>query len=194
MLGRGEKKVTIYDLILIPSRLINRCFICPILKKSMYICGKHVKIGRKFRAYGINNIRLGNDVGLGENNTFMTTRARIVIGDHVMTGPNVSIITGGHRTDLIGRYMTMIKDNEKLPEDDQDIVLQGDNWIGANVTILKGVTIGEGSIVAAGAVVTKDIPAYTVWGGVPACYIKDRFKPDDLEKHISLKSMNHTST
>lgn len=129
------------------------------------MCGKQVKIGRKFRAYGINNIQLGNDVGLGENNTFMTTRAIIVIGNHVMTGPNVSMIIGGHRTALIGRYMTTIKDNEKLPEDDQAKILQGDNWIGANVTILKGVTIGEGSIVAAGAVVTKDIPAYTIWGG-----------------------------
>ena len=60
-------------------------------------------------------------MSLGENNVFMTTRAKITIGDHVMMGPNVTMITGGHRTDVIGRYMTTVKDSEKLPPDDQDI-------------------------------------------------------------------------
>ncbi len=178
--------MTLYDLFSLPSRLCNKVFRCPVIKCSMAHCGKHVKIGRKFRAYGIQNISLGNDIGLGENNMMMTTRAKIMIGDHVMTGPNVSMITGGHRTDLVGRYMTSVGDDEKLPEDDQDIVLMGDNWIGANVTVLRGVTIGKGAIIAAGAVVTKNVPPYTVWGGVPARLLKERFPSDTLEEHIRL--------
>lgn len=63
------------------------------------------------------------------------------------------------------------------------MVFEGDNWIGANATILKGVTIGEGAVVAAGAVVTKDVAPYTIVGGVPAKYIGDRFTPEELARH-----------
>ncbi len=76
--------------------------------------------------------------------------------------------------------MKSIGDDEKLPENDQDIILEGDNWIGANAIILKGVTIGYGSIVAAGAVVTKSVPPYSIVGGVPAKVIKPRF-PEQLD-------------
>ena len=100
-----------------------------------------------------------------------------------MSGPHLTIITGDHRTDLIGRYMMTVKDSEKLPENDLDVIIEGDNWIGANVTILKGVKIGEGAIIAAGSVVTKDIPAYEIWGGVPARFLKKRFDEENLEEH-----------
>ena len=186
--------MTLYDFWLLPSRVVNKVLISPILRKSVRKCGKKVVVGRNFRAYGIKNITLGSDVSLGENNLFMTTRANIIIGNHVMTGPNVTMITGGHRTDLIGRYMTTVGDSEKRPEDDRDIVLQGDNWIGANAIILRGVTIGEGAIIAAGSVVTKDVPPYSVFGGVPAHCIKDRFQTTDLENHIkTLKGENQVS-
>ena len=56
-------------------------------------------------------------------------------------------------------------------------------WIGANVTILKGVRIGTGSVVAAGAVVTIDVPAFSIVGGVPAKVIKKRFTDEEIEQH-----------
>ena len=68
-----------------------------------------------------------------------------------------------------------VSDNEKLPNNDLPVVIEDDVWCGANVTILKGVTIGHGSIVAAGAVVTKSFPPYSIIGGVPAKLIKMRF-------------------
>ncbi len=178
--------MTMYDFFLLPYRLMNRYVVLPIITCSMAQCGKQVSIGRKFRAYGISNISLGSDVGLGESNTMMTARAKIRIGDHVMTGPNVTMITGGHRTDMVGRYMSTVTNAEKHPEDDCDIVLEGDNWIGANVTILRGVTIGRGAVIAAGAVVTKNVPPYEIWGGLPAHYIKARFDEDTLKEHIAL--------
>ena len=61
--------------------------------------------------------------------------------------------------------MTTVANAEKRPEDDRDIIFEGDNWIGANATILRGVTVGRSAIVAAGAVVTKDVTPYSVCGG-----------------------------
>ena len=104
----------------------------------------------------------------------------------VVTDTAVTVITGGHRTDIVGRYMITVKDNEKRPEDDRDIIFEGDNWIGANSTILRGVTVGEGSIIAAGAVVTKDVPPYSIVGGVPAKVIKMRFTEEQIVEHKKL--------
>lgn len=156
----------------------NKVVVNRIKKKMCRKCGKNVFFGRKVRVHGWENVSISNHVSLGENTLIISTRAKVYIGDHVMFAPNVSIITGGHRIDVPGRYMDTITDVEKRPEDDKDIVFEGDNWIGAGATILKGVTIGRGSVVAAGAVVTKDVDAYTCVGGVPATKIKKRFEDD----------------
>lgn len=106
----------------------------------------------------------------------MSTRAKLRIGNDVMFGPGVTIVTGDHRIDLPNRTMISVRDNEKLPENDQDVIIENDVWIGANVTILKGVTIHTGSVVSAGAVVTKDVEAFSIVGGIPAKLIKKRFE------------------
>jgi len=157
------------------SRGFYKYVIMPFKRVMLKKCGKSVLIGRG-SDLTYHNISLGNNVSIGKNAMFMCTRAEIIIGDHVMFGPHVSMITGGHRTDVVGRYMDSIGDDEKLPENDKDIILEGDNWIGANAIILKGVIIGRGAVVAAGAVVTKDVPSYSIVGGVPAKVIKMRFQ------------------
>ena len=154
-------------------------------------CGKNVRIGRRTRASGWKNIYAGNNVHIGVDSVFLTTRAKIIIGDHVVFGPRVTCISGDHRTDIIGRYIDTVTDKEKLPENDADIVFEGDNWIGANLTILKGVTIGEGSVVAACSLVVKDVAPYTIVGGVPAKKIKDRFSPEELKQHKCMVNLKN---
>lgn len=136
------------------------------------------------------HVSLGNDVHIGENNHFLCSRSYIKIGDHVMFGPNVTFITGNHRYDIVGKYMTQVTEAEKKDEDDGPIILEGDNWIGANSTVLKGVTIGEGAIVAAGALVNKNVPPFSIVGGVPARIIGYRFSPEDIKKHKAILRSN----
>lgn len=167
-------------------RLLHRMFIEPMIRRSFAKCGTHVRVAMNCQFYGIDNISLGNNVSLGVGTMVMTTRAKVKMGNCIMFGPNVTIITGDHRTDILGKYMCQITDNEKRPENDRDVVIEDDVWIGANVTILKGVTIGRGSIVAAGALVTMDVEPYSVAGGVPARCIKMRFTSDEIEQHEKL--------
>lgn len=165
---------------------IHRCFykfvIMPIKKNSLAECGEKVFIGEN-SSITYKNVHIGNDVSIGFKACFLSTKAQIFIGDHVMLGPNVLIITGNHRIDIIGRYMKDIKESEKFPEDDQDVIIEDDVWIGANAIILKGVIVGEGSVIAAGSVVTKNIEPYSIYAGVPAKKIKNRFSKEQQEKH-----------
>ena len=61
--------------------------------------------------------------------------------------------------------------------------IEDDVWVGYGATIMHGVRIGEGAVVAAGALVTKDVEPYTIVGGVPAKPIRKRFEPEDIERH-----------
>lgn len=100
-----------------------------------------------------------------------------------MFGPDVTIITGDHRKDVIGKHIIELKDADKTEEDDQDVVIGKGAWIGAGTIILKGVHIGEDAIIATGSVVTKDVAPYTVVGGVSVHFIKERFSEEQLTKH-----------
>ena len=153
-----------------------------LLKKMLESCGENVSIPHSVKIYG-SRLQVGNHVSFGEDNLFMCTNAPVIIGDHVMFGPRVTMISGDHRVDMMGKYMTEVTERDKLPENDQPITLQGDNWIGANATILKGVTVGEGAVIAAGALVCSDVPEYSIVGGVPAKVIRQRFDLDTLEHH-----------
>lgn len=88
----------------------------------------------------------------------------VIIGDRVQMGTNVQILTAGHETSVLSRI--------KFVEFGHPIRIEDDCWIGAGVIILPNVTIGRGSTVGAGSVVTKSIPPYSVALGTPAKVIK----------------------
>ena len=112
------------------------------------------------------NIEIGDNSGIG-NNAKITSS--VTIGSNVMMGPNVSIYTSNHKFDRTDIPMIKQGHSETKP-----VIIENDVWIGANVIILPGVTIHEGSIIAAGAVVTKDVECYTIVAGNPAKVIKKR--------------------
>ena len=104
-------------------------------------------------------MRFGEHVFINHSFTAMSIGG-IWLGDRVQIGPHVTIVTDNH--DFQNRSVLICK----------PVHIESGAWIGANVTILPGVTIGENAIVAAGAVVTKDVPANSIVGGNPAKVIR----------------------
>jgi acetyltransferase-like isoleucine patch superfamily enzyme len=132
-------------------------------------------------SYTYRTITIGSNVIIGPGACFWASDSFIKIGNKVMFGPNVTIMGGDHNTNVVGEYMFDV--HLKEPSDDLPVIIEDDVWIGTGVTLLKGVCIGEGSIIAAGAVVTKDVPPYTIVGGVPARTIKERWNQDHVSQH-----------
>lgn len=134
--------------------------------------------------YSFANIQVGDDVNLGYRPILMASNSKIRIGNKVMFGPEVTIIGGNHNTRIIGKFMFDIK--LKTPSDDLGVVLEDDIWIGARAIILDGVNVGRGSIIAAGSVVTKNVPPYSVVAGAPAKVIKFRWDIPTILQHERL--------
>jgi acetyltransferase-like isoleucine patch superfamily enzyme len=97
-------------------------------------------------------------------------RGNVVIGDRASLAPRVTIVTSSHPNN------SRIRPYVSTPQG--KVVIGQDAWIGANVTILPGVTIGNGAIVGAGSVVTKDVPPYKIAFGMPARIVADVNVPD----------------
>ncbi|MBR4389298.1 MAG: hypothetical protein IKT00_09000 [Prevotella sp.] len=112
----------------------------------------------------------------------LNLNAKFVMGKGSGAAEGFKVGTGNH-AQLIGRFYRTITEKEKPDGYDMDVVVKEDVWIGMNVVLLMGVTVGRGAIVSAGAVVTKDIPPYCVAGGVPAKPIKFKWTIDQILEH-----------
>lgn len=129
-------------------------------------CGVNVNIERK--SVFDENVSIGNNSGIGVNCQLL---GPINIGNNVMMGPEVIIYTRNHRFDQIDIPM-----NLQGFQDYKPVSIGNDVWIGARVIILPGVNVGDGAILAAGAIVTKNVEPYTIVGGNPAKIIGHRGK------------------
>lgn len=176
-------KKAIYNLFDRIRRGVNKVFLEPGMKKGFRACGDKVKIGAGCELKPLQNISVGSNVEIGPRALFWTTRAEIKIGNHVIFGPGVTIITGDHPTDIVGKYIMDIQDSEKPSGYDSDVVIEDDVWVGCNVTILKGVHIAEGCVIAAGAVLTRSTEPYGIYAGVPARKVSIRFSEEEIKIH-----------
>lgn len=149
------------------------------INKSIFTIGllyrlSQIKKGENTRIYHDVFVKYPDHIEIGKN-TFINhgsiiwaaPKSKIIIGDDVIFGPKVSLIASNHGTSR----ENLIRLNEWI---DEDIIIENDVWIGINAVILAGVKIGKGAVIAANSVVTKNVPEYTIVGGIPAKIIKER--------------------
>ena len=133
-----------------------------------------MKHGSVFSLTGRNSITAGFEFRIYENakltlsDCYLNTKVYIVCSSSITIGAGSVIGVGVSFRDTDGHHLLPANGEITKPVTIKDHV-----WIGANATILKGVTIGEGAVIAAGSVVTKDVPPYSLYGGVPAKLLKE---------------------
>lgn len=127
------------------------------------------------RIHSTASLRCGYNIHLGKNShinqyccIWASENSKIIIGDDVLMGPGVKIFSSNHTTKTTAVPMNV------QPFVEKDIVIGNDVWLGSNSVVVSGVKIGDGSVIAAGSVVTKDLPEYVIAGGIPAKPIKNR--------------------
>lgn len=146
-----------------------------------------------FKSYGSNillskngtivrpqEISLGSDIFISER--FHISARNLSIGSNVMIGPNLVIECDNHLFDQPG--VTMF--STRAEREGGSVIIEDDVWIGANVTILPGSVISEGSIIGAASLVNKALPPYCICFGIPCKPYKPRFSSDELRNHLSL--------
>ncbi|MDD3591325.1 MAG: CatB-related O-acetyltransferase [Sulfurovum sp.] len=144
-------------------RKIRNWYVCDILKIMQKDDGnffeENVYIGNA------KNISIGKHCHINEN-VFIQGAT---IGNFVMIAPNVAILNGTHKFDRVDVPMIMQGEEKEL-----NPIIEDDVWIGRNAAVMPNIRIGRGSIIGAGAVVTKDVEPFSIMGGVPAKLIKKR--------------------
>lgn len=184
------KSKTIYFLGYISNKIQILSNAYHTMRLNKVLGGGKRTIGQPNIVKGLNNIIMEEPVNIGPGATIYTTGAKLIIKKHVISGPNLTIITGDHKY-IVGRWLDSVTGEEKEDFYDQDVTIEEDVWIGANVTILKGVTIGRSSIIAAGSLIIKDVPPYSIVGGVPAKVIKMKWNQDDINKQEEFIRSNY---
>lgn len=156
-------------------------------------------------ALGSGELRIGNNSGIGAFSRIIVSTSFNNIGSHIHIGDNVGIgeyayLGGGGGLSIgndciVGQYFSCHPENHHYDSTELPIRLQGVSrkgikigancWIGSKVTVLDGVTIGDNCVIAAGAVITKSMPANSVIGGVPAKVLKERVSEEVLAAHYN---------
>lgn len=149
---------------------------------------KNVIVGNYNTFYNditISNSQINDFVYVGNNTAINNS----TIGKFCSIGPEVKIGLGKHPSHYISSFPAFFSTHKQCQitfadknyfKETGKIVIGNDVWIGSNATIMYDITIGDGAIIAAGSIVTKDIEPYSIVGGVPAHQIKKRFSPDEI--------------
>lgn len=157
--------------LLVKSILINlqdefTSFRVKFYKRNGYDIHKSVYIASNVNIKG--KVSIGEGSSLANNCVLSGGKVGIEIGKNVMIAPNVVIIAFSHGIEKNGIPMSLQENCESK------VIIENDVWIAANCTIGRGVVIGEGSIIAANSFVNKSVIPYSIVGGVPAKFIKNR--------------------
>ncbi len=197
--GIFKNPISIWLIKLIKSKL------CEFKNRKNYLKFGYLSysINSKFGKYNtiqdnitLNNVRLGDFTYIGSNTKIQNSN----IGKYCSIGPNVKIGLGRHpASTFVSTHPIFYSKNKQSQriftdrnyfEEYLPVEIGNDVWIAANAIVLDGIKINDGVIIAAGSVVTKDIPAYAIVGGIPAKIIRYRFDKESINKLLKLKWWN----
>lgn len=159
---RGKALKVIFHYSLSAYRKIIWFLRAAFLRCGLKSCGKNLKVFGRVKLDMMRFITLGDNVTINENVVITAKRHEVTIGNNV-------ILSAGCVVTSIGFDFNQSGPNR---HDGADITIEDNVWIGANAVILPGVQIGQGAVIGAGAVVTKDVQPKTIVGGVPAKTIR----------------------
>ena len=144
--------------------------------------GPRVRIAPNISIRNGERITVGADAHLGERCSLWAGDrvGRITVGEHALVGPDVYVTASNYCTDRPGPMVDH-------PKQEQDVHIGAFTWLGRGVIVLPGVTIGDGTIVAAGSVVNRDLPPDVIAGGMPARILRSRF-PHEVGGSETLQS------
>lgn len=161
------------------TELFRRLYYLKYYRKFKGIA-KNIILSRNGHILNPDEITFGENVFIGRS--FYISATNLKFGSDIMIGPNLLIECSNHTFDTVGKSMFSYS-NQKSSK---GITIEDDVWIGGNVTILDGVTIGEGCVVGACSNVIKSLPPYTICVGNPCRPVRRRFDDDNLQKHLAL--------
>jgi len=158
-----------------PPKAILRRLILPLIQRWLKIAvmGRGVHWARKARVRGA---RFGHYASFGHSAEF---NGPVVVGDLTMLSSGVQVIGNDHGMRTPTRPMRLDFADKPRPV----TVIEAECWVGSRVTIIEGVRIGRGSVIGSGALVTRDVPPYSVVHGVPARVVRQRFTPEEQAEH-----------
>jgi len=168
------------------KNIFRKLFASRRLKKSIITSQIH-----RYKKYAIGEYTYGTPDIL-----FDDGRSNLIIGKYCSIADGVSIMLGGnHRVDWVttfplGSFFSDIVSTEGHPSSKGDVIIGNDVWIGQNSFILSGVKIGNGAVIGACSVVTKDVPDYGIVAGNPAKLVKMRFSKSEINKLLEIEWWN----
>ena len=158
-----------------------------LLRRRLLMQWRKLRYGLKdvhYTCYIAANVSVERDLIMREYsflNEGCVINLNVDIGRYVMFGPRVAIVGGDHLYDIPGTPC-IFSGRDKVPK----TTIEDDAWIGYGAIVMSGVKIGRGAIIAAGSVVTRDVPPYEIHGGVPNKKIKMRFNESEIRIHNEL--------
>lgn len=165
----------LYGLFLLYDRYLSN------KRKKLGFCGKNVSLTPPLNIRNPKNVFLMGDNGLS-NAVIYATSAKFIMKEHSGSAEGLRVSTGNHAM-IVGKFYRTIKEQDKPNKKMNDVIVENDVWIGRNVILLPEVHIARGCTIAAGAVVSKSTIPYSLWGGVPAKFIKFKWTISEILEH-----------
>jgi chloramphenicol O-acetyltransferase type B len=169
-------------------RQLRNWFISKVIYRK-YTIGKGFYCGVRVKIWAKKTVIIGENFYIGRDSLI---ESDVIIGDNVMWGAQVALVGRyDHHYQQVGSAIGLAS---RIRDEDYNwlglnnlTTIENDVWVGYGAIIMSGITIGTGSIIAAGSVVTHDVEPYSIYAGIPAKKIKDRFNtPEELAEHIKI--------